>query len=211
MDLVVEDGSGREDANTYASLDYVDTYHSDRNNTFWATGSSTIRKACILRGCDYIEKRFREMYKGYRRTKDQALGWPRIGAYDTDQYVFDDVPKQLMMAQAEYALRAYIYGVLTPDPVRLAPTQDMSSSDPTSNQSSFAAGPLVSKAVTVGPVKTEKTYASLNDTMTALMKGTRAAQSFLDHTVFIPEYPEADLLMEPLLIPGGSDIRMVRG
>ena len=38
MSLVVEDGSGKSNANAYVSLEDCDGYHADMGNTAWVVG-----------------------------------------------------------------------------------------------------------------------------------------------------------------------------
>ena len=49
MSLVVEDGTGKADAESYISVADADTYHSNRGNTDWAALTTT-EKEQLLRG-----------------------------------------------------------------------------------------------------------------------------------------------------------------
>lgn len=209
--LVVEDGSGNPNANAYASDTFVDKYHEDRGNTHWAGITDVeIKKACIIRATDYIDKRFGRAFKGYRMQKAQALSWPRMGAFDDDDYSLDDVPVQLQKALAEYALRAAIYNVLAPDAQRPVPSQDMTSDDPSSSQTDVIVGAVKSKTERVGPLQESTTYEGSQQLAEAAQSGSRATQSTIVQDWIIPQYPEADLLIEDLLEGGGAQISLVR-
>lgn len=115
MTLVVEDGSGKSNAESYISVADADTYHSNRGNTDWAALTTT-KKEQLLRGAtDYMVAVYRLRWDGYRYVNTQALDWPRIYVPVRDicsvnaypEYVdFDVVPTQVKNACAELALKA---------------------------------------------------------------------------------------------------------
>lgn len=215
----VEDGSGFTDSNSYASTDYVSQYHLDRGNDFWATfrdtGGSDAKisqcQAAIVRASFYIDKRFRTRFIGVRRLFDQAMAWPRIGAFDSDGYQFDPVPGQLQRACAEYALRALIYQTLAPDPLRPVPNQDMTQ-DPPVESTDVITGQVKSKRVSVGPVSESTTYESAQDIIARnIGAATRDTQATIMNDFNLPEYPEADLYIEELLRNRTANITLSRG
>lgn len=115
MAFTVEDGTGLAAANAYISAAFADTYFLDRGNATWAAvATSALKEEAIVRATDYLDKRFGIRFKGVKQSSDQGLEWPRAGAVDNDGYVFDDVPRNLEKATAEYALRA-LSATLAPD------------------------------------------------------------------------------------------------
>jgi len=197
--IVAEDGSGNPDANSYITEAYADAYHEDRGNTYWAALCDDDRAMCLIRATDYIDKRFGDKFRGYRMQKDQALAWPRLAAFDDDNFTLDDVPAKLQKATAEYALRAAIYNVLAPDAVRTTPSQDMSSENPNGDSAGLIVGPLKSKSVKVGPIEKSLTYEGLSALAIANSRGSRVTQSTIINDLFVPQYPEADMLIEHLI------------
>jgi hypothetical protein len=198
--LVAEDGSGDPTANSYIDVAFADTYHSNRGNEYWMALSLNNKKACLIRATDYIDKRFGDRFRGFRMQKDQALAWPRLSAFDDDDFTLDDVPTGLQKATAEYGLRAAIYNVLAPDPVRTTPSQDMSDEDtPNESSAELIVGPLKSKTEKVGPIQKSVTYEGVSQLTQANQRSTRAGQSTTLNDIYIPQYPEADLLIERLL------------
>ena len=186
MAFTVEDGSAKVDANSYCTVEFADSYHTDRSHTGW-TGSSGVKQAALIRATDYVDKRWGNLFRGYRKTKEQALQWPRLGAYDNAGYAYtnpDDVPRKLRQAVAEYALRALTEAQLAPDP------------------SEASVGEMVLKREKVGPIEEETQYSAES--------ASRSGLSGLVSAVSIPEYPEADLLMAEL-INSTSSRMMVRG
>ena len=86
--IIVEDGSGVADANSYISEADLTTYTTDRSITL--SGSADV---LILKSMDYIEV---QRYIGERATETQELEWPRknTGVYDDDE-----IPDPLIKAQ----------------------------------------------------------------------------------------------------------------
>lgn len=198
--LVVEDGSGNPDANSYTDISFLDQYHSDRGNAYWDGLDDEVKKACAIRATDYIDKRFKRRFRGFRSSQDQSLAWPRFNAFDDDGYQLVDVPEQIKKAHAEYCLRAAIYNTLAPDPIRPVPSQDMSdTADPNGDQSEVIVGNVRSKTEKVGPLTESVTYDSVAQLTEANLRGSRAEQSVTVNDIYIPQYPEADLLIEETL------------
>ena len=115
MTLVVEDGSGKSNAESYISVADADTYHSNRGNTDWAALTTSEKERLLRIATDYMVAVYRLRWDGYRYVNTQALDWPRIYVPVRDicsvnaypEYVdFDVVPTQVKNACAELALKA---------------------------------------------------------------------------------------------------------
>lgn len=192
MAFVVEDGTKPAGANAYASLADVNAYFTDRGVTAWV-GSDPVKQIAIVKATDYIEARFSGKFRGRRESRDQSLSWPRHNAVDNDGYLIcgaDEIPRKLIAATAEYALRA-LTAALISDPG--SPTE--------------APGKIVSVREKVGPIEEETRYETGSAAMQAA--GT-APKSSLVSAYNIPEYPAADLLLEGLLVSSMSRT-LVRG
>lgn len=110
MALVVEDGTGKVDAESYASVEYADAYHAARQNTQWTALTIDVKEAALREATDYIEIRFADIFKGAPVTTEQALSFPRnYTGFPTT------MPAPLLKATAEYALRATAVEGLAPD------------------------------------------------------------------------------------------------
>lgn len=108
IDLVVEDGSGVEDANTYVDVETADEFFTNRNESAW-TGSADQKAAALIKAAQYLQTV--STYKGVKAEAGQALKWPRDGVYDEDGYAVDitTIPQGVINAQlvlARYALSA---------------------------------------------------------------------------------------------------------
>lgn len=134
--MVVEDGTGLVNADSFCSLDFADEYFETRANSLW-TGTDDAKEAAIIRASDYIEQRWSHRFKGEKQFPDnpQSLSFPRL-YIDAD----DSVPLGVKRACAEYALRA-LSGELAPD-----------ASYDSNGQS------LSRKRTKVGPIETDLTY-----------------------------------------------------
>lgn len=78
MPLVIEDGTGKVNSESYASAAEADTYHSDRGNAAWAALPDAATKEQHLRkSTEYMSQAYRMRWKMFRVTVTQALDWPR--------------------------------------------------------------------------------------------------------------------------------------
>ncbi len=207
--LVVENGGGLPNANAYISNAFAAQWHSDRGNDFWSTLTPDQQNSAIIKATFYMEQRFKKRYRGLRQQVEQALGWPRIGAFDDDSFLLFGVPSQIMWACSEYALRAAWYKTLSPDPMRHVPFQDFSGDPPTDpNHPDVVIGPVRSKIDRVGPLEEATTYDGINQRD---KETTRSVQTGVVDDFWIPEYPEADLWLDQVLRNSATGTRLIRG
>lgn len=135
--LIVEDGTGKVDANSYVSVEEASAYFTLRNRSIqWSSLSAEQQIANLVEATDYIESVYGSRFKGYPKTKEQALSFPRVDSG------LADMPRQLKAATFEYAYAA-AQGPLLPTP----------EVDETGQV-------LLKKVEEVGPVKEETTYQS---------------------------------------------------
>ncbi len=141
MALVVEDGTGKADAESYLSAADATTYLTAVGSAAAWGVDAALQEAALRRATQYIDGEYGRRFYGYRATQNQALQWPRWDAYDADGYLIPtgQVPTALKHATAEAALRERVTpGILTPDLVR--------------------GGAVDQKTVTAGPVSVSTTY-----------------------------------------------------
>lgn len=126
MALVHEDGTGLVGAESYATVDFTDTYLSERGFTLWATMSEAEKEAALRRGSDFMEQAYRSRWAGYRVTSTQGLSWPRYEVVVKDAYqvgyvtyyASDSVPLRVQEACAALGFKA-AFGDLNADIERL--------------------------------------------------------------------------------------------
>lgn len=100
--MVVEDGTGLVDSNSYVSLEYADDYFSTRSVTSWENLSEEQKTAFLIKGTDYVDSVFK--WKGTKQTKEQSLNFPRKNLIDEDGYFVEGIPHRLKIAVCESAL-----------------------------------------------------------------------------------------------------------
>lgn len=105
MAFVVEDGTGKPDANSYASVEFAMEYFGLRGVDKWTDADTDDQKKWLVQATDYIELR-QESMVGEPLTEEQALHFPIEAGV---------MPAALLKAACEYALRA-MEGPLAPDP-----------------------------------------------------------------------------------------------
>src|SRR3954470_9123831 len=81
--LIVENGSGLVDANTYASVADGDAYHDAHlYATSWTAATTPNKEAALAMATRLIDEEFQ--FFGYRVSSAQALQWPRARCPDPD-------------------------------------------------------------------------------------------------------------------------------
>lgn len=104
MAIVVETGAIVAGANSYISRANATTYHSEHNNTAWAALSSAQMDAALLYAAQWLDGRY--AWPGTVVDDEQAMAWPRMGAYDNElrRILSTTVPQPVIDAQCEFAL-----------------------------------------------------------------------------------------------------------
>jgi hypothetical protein len=119
MALVVEDGTGLANAESYASVADADTRLAARGFALWDTMSEAEKEQALRRSTDYMVQVYRNRWAGTRVTTTQALDWPRIdvprldvaGSYS--EYPSDELPAEIVWACIDLAYKG-AGGPLTP-------------------------------------------------------------------------------------------------
>lgn len=108
MALIVEDGTGRADAESLCSVAQATTYHAAMGNAAWAAlASDTVREQLLRKATAYMRQAYGGRWQGMRAVSGQALDWPRGGVVvDYIGVAADIVPTEVVNACAELALRA---------------------------------------------------------------------------------------------------------
>lgn len=115
MSLIIEDGSGRADANCYVDLAFADGYHALRGRSDWAAATSEAREVALIKATDCLDAA--HSFRGHRVTQHQALAWPRCCAEDDSCRLILGVPEPVRRACAELAWRGLTEELL-PDEAR---------------------------------------------------------------------------------------------
>ena len=117
MALIVEDGTGKTDAQSYLSVAEADTYHTNHSaSTSWSGALTAVKEKALRLATQYLDANYGYRWKGLRSNQTQALNWPRGYVEDNDGYAIDsdDIPQVLKDACAEIALKS-LTDTLLPD------------------------------------------------------------------------------------------------
>jgi hypothetical protein len=97
--LIVEDGTGVENANTYVDLAYLQSYADNRGLTLPTQQAD--KEIYLLRAMDYLESR-RGDFQGLKAVEGQLLQWPRKDVHvDCQDLAVDSIPEELKKAQCQ--------------------------------------------------------------------------------------------------------------
>ena len=113
--LIVEDGDGIADANSYQTLAAITAYANLRQYgpfTAWGNANESNQVAAAIEAARYMDVRWSfDGYISYENTglgDPQTLKWPRTNSVDIDGIAWesDEIPLQILNAHSEYAARA---------------------------------------------------------------------------------------------------------
>jgi len=109
MALIVEDGTGLTDAESYISVANADAYHLAMGNTSWAALATLAKEQALRRATQHLDTNY--TFAGDRKTITQRLEWPRISgelyyAYTTFTYNYAWPVRCVQESCAELALRS---------------------------------------------------------------------------------------------------------
>ncbi len=84
LTLIKEDGTGKVDANAYASAADGDAYHEGHlYPTAWTAATLASREAALVFATRLIDSQYQ--FGGSRANEPQALQWPRVNCLDPDK------------------------------------------------------------------------------------------------------------------------------
>ena len=107
MTLIVENGTGLADAESFISVADATTYHAAMGNVAWALLSTDKMEQSLRKGTAYMGQVYGQRLQGIRISMNQALDMPRVGIVANGYAVLAAViPTQFQWACAELALRA---------------------------------------------------------------------------------------------------------
>lgn len=111
MSIVVEEGAGLSNAESYCSVADADAYHAARGRTDWAALTTLQKESSLRVATDYMERTFGTRWRGRVTSASQALSWPRVGAQRQGFPGFlssNSVPDLVRNACAELALASSV-------------------------------------------------------------------------------------------------------
>ncbi len=101
--LNTEDGTCKQDADCYCTAEQLDAYADQYGRTMWADLTDTVKEVFARKATQFVDS-YERRFTGGRRTAEQALAWPRVGATISGMATLDDViPRQVQHATCEAA------------------------------------------------------------------------------------------------------------
>jgi len=120
LQFIVEDGSGLATATSYIAEADAEQYFENRPNhaniASWTAALSAAKQGALVEGTAWLDQGY--VWKvGVKGSADQALDWPRTGAYDAEGYAIaiDEVPVAVERATCEVAIRILAGETFSPD------------------------------------------------------------------------------------------------
>lgn len=163
--LIVEDGTGKSDAQSYCSVAFADSYFSVRGVSEWA-GTPSEKESFLVEATEFLDLRWARLLNGSLQFPEtQGLLFPRKNAFDTEGRTLVGITESLKRATAEYALVFC----------------KQANSSPTGQPIGEPGKVLIEQATDIGPIRTTKKYQVIS---------TSAAISSMDGL-----YGKADSLM----------------
>ena len=105
LTLTKEDGTGKADANSYATVAEADSYFEGHlYASLWTAATAGTKAAALVMATRLIDAEYQ--FNGVKANDDQALQWPREGCRDADgddELDSDAVPKAVVDATCEMA------------------------------------------------------------------------------------------------------------
>lgn len=101
VELIIEDGSGVPNANSYCDLDFALEYCAMKGYNDWLNLSDDEQKIFLIRGTEFVDNYF--TWKGTRSFINQSMAFPREDVYDDDRYKVRGIPDKLKKACIEAA------------------------------------------------------------------------------------------------------------
>lgn len=91
-------------SDTYGTLAEADAYFAARETGNW-DGADSHKEMALRKAATFLDNVYRGKWKGIRKTKEQALDWPRAWVTDQDGYDVDSdiIPLAVKRAQFEAA------------------------------------------------------------------------------------------------------------
>ena len=103
--IIVEDGTGKVDAQSYCSVAFADAYFATRNVTAWALLTQSVKESSLVKATDYLDATY--TWAGSKASSGQSLSWPRLNVVlDGFDVASNTIPVRLQNACAELAYRA---------------------------------------------------------------------------------------------------------
>lgn len=100
--MIVEDGTGLTDSNSYVSVVFADDYFSAHGVSKWAVLDESSKETALINATDYVDNIFQ--WYGQKLKKEQSLRFPRKNLFDYEGTEIEGIPNCLKQAVCEAAV-----------------------------------------------------------------------------------------------------------
>jgi hypothetical protein len=170
VSLIAETGSGALGAASYASVARADAYWAERAHsalaTAWADADTPQKEGALREATAFLDATYGPHYRGDRRGYVQGLLWPRTNALDEAGYPLPDLPREVVDAVCELAVRA-LTAPLALDVMRGGQVTRLREK----------VGPIEEETEWAGGAPVETSYGAVGGLMAQVCRGTQAGAS----------------------------------
>ncbi|MCR5699658.1 MAG: hypothetical protein K6G52_08455 [Treponemataceae bacterium] len=100
--MIVENGTGLADANSYVSVEFADDYFSARGVSEWDDLETEVKEQLLIKATDFVDNIY-EWY-GKKEFEQQALRFPRVDICDYEGAKITGIPTCLKQAVCDASL-----------------------------------------------------------------------------------------------------------
>lgn len=99
--MIVENGTGLSDADSYVSIEFADDYFSARGVSAWADLETEVKEQSLIKATDFIDSIYQ--WNGKKEFENQALRFPRLNIRDYEGSEIKGIPNCLKQAVCDAA------------------------------------------------------------------------------------------------------------
>ena len=100
--MIVENGTGLPNADSYVSVEFADSYFSARGVSAWVALTQTQKEQALIKGTDFIDSIYQ--WYGKKATTEQSLRFPRVNLRDYEGQEVTGVPNCLKQAVCDASM-----------------------------------------------------------------------------------------------------------
>ena len=100
--MIVENGTGLPNADSYVSVEFADSYFSARGVSEWTALTQAKKEQALIRATDFIDSIYQ--WYGKKATSEQALRFPRVNLTDYEGMLVIGIPTCLKQAVCDASM-----------------------------------------------------------------------------------------------------------
>lgn len=100
--MIVENGTGLPNADSYVTVEFADSYFSARGVSGWDALETEQKEQALIRATDFIDSIYQ--WYGKKATSEQSLRFPRVNLRDYEGQVIEGIPTCLKQAVCDASI-----------------------------------------------------------------------------------------------------------